>query len=127
LLRAGHPVGLLWLALVLLALLLLQIRNWYGLWSVLVAAAGVFAISWWASPAVQSACAYTGTWFLLSAAPRPVLELQADRRCGRARDSDADTLARLTRLPAVVWVGAFLLVTLGAVGVGAQWMLDSAA
>jgi hypothetical protein len=127
LLRVGHPVGLLWLALVLLALLLVQIRNWFGLCSVLVAAAGVFAVSWWASTAVQSACAYLGTWFLLIAAPRPVLELQTARRGGRARDSDADALAGLTRLPALLWVAVFLLVNLGTLGIGAKGMFDAAA
>ena len=81
------------------ALLLLQIRNFYGLYAVLVAGAGVLAVSWWADERVQSLVAYTGTWFLLLAAPRPVLELQHQRRGGRARTSDADTLARLTRVP----------------------------
>src|SRR5689334_23710325 len=37
LLARGYAVGVLWALLVLLALLLLQIRNFFGLWSVLVA------------------------------------------------------------------------------------------
>ncbi len=117
LLHRGHAVALLWAVLMLLALLLVQIRNWFGLWSVLVAGAGVFAVSWWASPALQSAFAYTGTWFLLLAAPRPVLELHRSRR--RGGDSDADILGRLTRTPPVLWVAVFLLVTLGALVAGA--------
>jgi hypothetical protein len=126
LLHTGHAVGLLWLALVLLALLLVQIRNWFGLYSVLIAALGVFAVSWWANSHVQSGVAYAGTWFLLLSAPRPVLELQAMRRRGRARDSDADVLARLTRIPGLLWVAVFLLVTLAALGAGANWLLDAA-
>ena len=94
--------------MLLLALLLVQIRNFYGLYAVLVAGVGVFAVSWWGSEPVQSAAAYAGTWFLLLAAPRPVLELQRQRRRGRARDSDADLLARLTPLPGLAWVGIFL-------------------
>jgi hypothetical protein len=124
LLGRGHALAVLWLAVLLLGLLLLQIRNFYGLWSVLVAGAGVFAVTWWASEPVQSAVAYAGTWFLLLAAPRPVLELQGQRRRGRARDSDADLLARLTPLPGIVWVGFFLLVTGAALVVGAGWLLD---
>jgi hypothetical protein len=124
LLRAGHAVGLLWLALVLLTLLLVQIRNWFGLYSVLIAAAGVFAVSWWGNAHLQSAVAYAGTWFLLLSAPRPVLELQAMRRRGRARDSDADILARLTRIPGLVWVAVFLLITLVTLAAGASWLLD---
>jgi hypothetical protein len=125
LLGAGHAVGLLWLVLVLLALLLLQIRNLFGLWLILVAAVGVFLVSWWGSAAVQSGFAYAGTWFFLLSAPRPVLELQAARWRGQARDSDADTLARLTRIPGIIWVLLFLLITLAALGIGGGWLLAS--
>jgi hypothetical protein len=123
-LLAGHrAVGLLWVLLILLALLLIQVRNWFGLWSILFSAAVVFAVSWWLQPQAQSAFAYALTWFLLLAAPRPVLELQAHRRGTRGDSSDADQLARLTRVPAIVWVGFFLLVTLGALGLGGRWMV----
>jgi hypothetical protein len=122
LLHRQHAVAVLWLAVLLLALLLLQIRNFYGLYAVLVAGLAVFAVSWWGSGAVQSFAAYTGTWFLLLAAPRPVLELQQARRRGRARDSDADTLARLTRVPGLVWVLVFLAVTLACLVVGGRWL-----
>jgi hypothetical protein len=108
LLASGHAIGLLWALLVLLALLLVQIRNWYGLWSVLVTGA-VVAV---------------GTWFLLLAAPKAVVELQRARRRRAVADSDADQLARLTRVPAVVWVGLFLLVDLGALVLGGWWLLD---
>lgn len=122
LLRERHALAVLWLAVLLLGLLLLQIRNFFGLWIVLVAGAGVAAVTWWGSEATQSLAAYTGTWFLLLAAPRPVLELQQLRRAGRARDSDADVLARITPLPGLVWVLAFLLVTLGCLFVGGRWL-----
>ena len=122
LLREDHALAVLWLAVLLLGLLLLQIRNFYGLYVVLAAGVGVVAVSWWGSDTVQSLAAYTGTWFLLLAAPRPVVELQSSRRAGRARDSDADVLARLTRLPGLVWVAAFLLVTVGSLIVGGHWL-----
>ena len=127
LLTSGHAVGLLWLALILFAVLLVQIRNWFGLWSILVSGLGVFAVSWWASAPVQTAFACTGAWFLLLAAPRPVLELQQLRRHGRAGDSDADLLTRLTRVPGVIWIGAFLLATLAMLVVGGLWLLRAAA
>jgi hypothetical protein len=127
LLSHHRAVGLLWALLIFLALLLIQVRNWFGLWSILVSAAVVFAVSWWLEPQVQSAFAYSLTWFLLLAAPRPVLELQRQRRSGRGATSDADQLARLTMLPAIVWVGFFLLVTVGALALGGRWMLDAAA
>jgi Ca2+/Na+ antiporter len=123
LLAAGYAVGLLWALLLLLALLLVQIRNWYGLWSVLVTAALVFAATWWAPAEGQTAFAHVVTWFLLLAAPRTVLELQRSRRRGTARDSDADQLARLTRLPGLLWVALFLLVDGGALVLGSLWLL----
>jgi hypothetical protein len=126
LLAHRHALAALWLAVLLLALLLLQIRNFYGLYAVLVAGIGVLAVSWWADERAQSLVAYTGTWFLLLAAPRAVLELQHQRRRGRGRSSDADTLARLTRLPGLVWVGFFLLVTLGCLVLGAERLLAPA-
>ena len=126
LLAQNRAVGLLWALLILLALLLIQVRNWFGLWSILFSAAVVFGVSWWLAPQVQSAFAYVLTWFLLLAAPRPVLELQALRRRTGARSSDADQLARLTHVPAVVWVGFFLVVTMGVLGLGATWMVAAA-
>ena len=122
LLGSGHAVALLWLVVVLLTLLLVQIRNWFGLWSVVVSGAVVLAVSWWLPGQVQSAFAYALAWFLLLAAPRPVLELGASRRRRPTPGSDADQLARLTGVPAVMWVGAFLAVTVGALGIGA-WRL----
>jgi len=121
-----RAVGLLWALLVLLALILIQVRNWFGLWSILFSGAVVFGVSWWLEPQVQSAFAYALTWFLLLAAPRPVLELQAQRRATRAAGSDADQLARLTRVPAVIWVGVFFVVTVGALALGARWMVAAA-
>jgi hypothetical protein len=126
LLAHHRAVGLLWALLILLALLLIQVRNWFGLWSILISATVVFGVSWWLAPQAQSAFAYVLTWFLLLAAPRPVLELQALRRGNGTRGSDADQLARLTFLPAIVWVGFFLVVTVGALVVGARWMVAAA-
>jgi hypothetical protein len=123
LLAAGHAVGLLWALLGLLALLLVQIRNWYGLWAVLATGAVVLAVTGWLPPSGQAAFAAVSTWFLLLAAPKTVLELQRTRRRRAAPDSDADQLARLTHLPAVLWVGLFLLVDVGALLLGGWWLL----
>ena len=67
-------------------------------------------ISWYAPADLQSALAYVITWLLLFSAPKPVLELIASRRRGRARHTDADQLARLTRVPAQLWSVFFLVV-----------------
>ncbi len=123
---AGGAVAALWALLAMLTLLLVQIRNWYGLWSVLVTGGVVFAATWWLPTEGQAAFAALATWFLLIAAPRAVFELQIARRRRSAQDSDADQLARLTRVPAVLWVGVFLLVDVGALLVGGAWLLDLA-
>ena len=120
LLAAGHALAVLWIGVVLLALMLLQMRNAWGLLTVLAAGAGVFAATWWAPEPVQSVVAYAAAWFLLIAAPRPVVELQSRRRHGGSRGSDADALARLTPLPAIAWVGVFLAITVGALVIGAR-------
>ncbi len=101
----------------------MQIRNRYGLWSVLVTGGVVFAATWWLPPNGQAAFAALATWFLLLAAPRTVVELQTSRRRRGARDSDADQLARLTRLPGLFWVGVFLVIDVGALLLGARWLL----
>ncbi len=125
LLGRGYAVGLLWLLLVALAVLLLQIRNAYGLWVVLVSGVLLVGVSWWAPTAWQVAVAHTLTWFLLLGAPRAVVELQGTRRrAGRGGgSSDADVLARLTAIPAVGWVALFWLVCSGALVLGAWWNL----
>nr|WP_245993103.1 M50 family metallopeptidase [Xylanimonas allomyrinae] len=123
LLRAGYAVGLLWLLVVMLALVLFKIRNLFGLWSVLVAGVGLVLVSWFLDEPAQAAVAYVVTWFLLLGAVRPVFELQAQRARRAARQSDADQLARLTGLPGLVWVAVFLVVTVGALVLGAVWIV----
>jgi hypothetical protein len=120
-LSKGYAVALLWGLLLALFILLLQIRNLFGLWSVVAFGTVVFVVSWWGSAEVQSAFAHLLTWFLLLAAPRAVLELQSSRRYGGGRSSDADQLRRLTGVPALLWVGLFGLVTLGCLAVGVVW------
>ncbi|AGZ46121.1 M50 family metallopeptidase [Actinoplanes friuliensis] len=118
---------LLWLAVVLLLLMLINIRNVFGAVSVLVTGAIVFGVSWYASAQVQAAFAYVGVWFLLIGGVRPVFELQKLRGRGRMPESDADQLAGITHVPAIFWVGVFLVVDLAALVVGAfmlagQWL-----
>lgn len=120
LLGQGYAAGLLWALVLTCALMLVLIRNLYGLWVVLVTGAGVAALSWTAPGQVLSGAAYLVVWALLLAAPRSVVELQRGRRGRRGRGSDADQLARLTGLPAVVWVAVFWLACAAALVVGVR-------
>lgn len=112
----GHATGVLWAVLALLVLVLIQIRNWFGLWSVLVVGTLVFAATWLLDPFWQAVVATTLAGFLLAGSLRATLELQTSRRhegAGRGRgDSDADQLARLSGVPGLVWVGVFLSLAL---------------
>jgi len=123
LLAARHQAALLWLALILLAATFLAIRNAFGALAVLATAAGVFAVSYFASAAVQAGFAYLAAWFLLLGGMRPALELTRRRRGPRARLSDADQLARLTGVSRGAWVAAFLLTGLAALALGARLLI----
>jgi len=138
LLAERHLTAMLWLALVLLAATFLAIRNVFGAVAVLATAAAVFVVSYYAPAAVQAGFAYLAVWFLLFGGVRPVLELARSEYRGRgrgrsaargsrvwARGSDADQLARMTGVPAGLWVALFALVALAALAVGASLLIPS--
>ncbi|RBM11925.1 M50 family metallopeptidase [Streptomyces sp. PT12] len=112
LLADGRITALLWGATALLLALLVMVRNAYGMLTVVLTCAAFLLVSWLTEPEVQAAFAYLVVWFLVLGGVRPVFELQAKRRVGAARDSDADQLARLTGLPAWMWLFFFHAVTL---------------
>ena len=115
---------MLWAATGLLLVMLVMVRNAYGALSLLLTGAIVVAVSLLAGADVQAGFAYAVTWFLLLAAVRPVGELWRERRRRGQGRTDADQLARLTRVPAGVWVGFFGLGTLAALAAGG-WVLLS--
>jgi hypothetical protein len=133
LLAERHQTAMLWLALVLLAATFLAVRNAFGALAVLATAAGVFAVSYFASAAVQAGFAYLAAWFLLLGGMRPVLELPRRRRRGssrprrarasRAGASDADQLARLTGVSSGIWVALFVFVSAAALAVGGYLLI----
>ncbi len=124
-LLAGHALGLLWVLLLVLTLMLLKIRNFYGLLVVLACGAGLLAVSWYASPGAQTALAYLLTWIQLIAAPKPVLELIAQRRRHPTPRSDVDQLGRLTRVPAGLWLTGFLLLNSAGLVLGTALLLPA--
>ncbi|MFF5785111.1 M50 family metallopeptidase [Streptomyces sp. NPDC012693] len=114
---------LLWVATALLLAMLVMVRNAYGILTVLLTGAAFLLVSWLTGPEVQSAFAYAVVWFLLLGGVRPAFELQAKRRHGGAGDSDADQLARLTHVPAGVWLFFFHAVSICALIGGGRWLL----
>ncbi|MGW1006284.1 M50 family metallopeptidase [Streptomyces sp. NPDC002520] len=125
LLAGGRITLLLWLATALLLVMLVMIRNAYGVLTVVVAGGAFLLVSWLTGPQVQAAFAYVVVWFLLLGGVRPAFELQAKRRRGGAGDSDADQLARLTHVPAGLWLFLFHAVSLCSLVGGGGWLLES--
>jgi hypothetical protein len=127
LIGVNRTTAALWLALVLLVAVLTQIRNVFGGISVVGTGAATFAAIWWGTATVQLAFAAALTWLLLIGGGRAVLELQRTRSRLRGhgpqyQTSDADQLARLTPLPALVWVGVFLLASVAGL-LGGGWLI----
>lgn len=116
----GLPSAVLVVAAVLLVAVLLLIRNLYGAFAVVASAVVLAGVAVLAPPGVRIGFVYALTWFLLLAAVRPVFELAGKRMRRRARDSDVDQLARLTGIPAALWLlllGAFAVLCLATGGV----------
>lgn len=122
-LGAGRITILLWLLLILLAAMLIMIRNVYGVVSVVAAGAIIFGVSWFGSPQVQGAFAYAFSWFMLLGGVRAVFELQQSRFRRQAPNSDADQIGRLTRVPAIIFVAFFVIVSLASLAFGTRLML----
>ncbi|WOQ16736.1 M50 family metallopeptidase [Raineyella sp. W15-4] len=122
LLGTGRATALLWAFLLFLALMLLAIRNLYGLAVIMVVGGALGLATWYLPVELQGWLAYLLCWVLLFGAVRPTLELAGSRD----RGSDAAQLARLTHLPQLLWTGLFLVVALVGLGLGG-WMLLGAA
>lgn len=125
-LGAGYAAGLLWALVLTCALMLLLIRNLYGLWVVLATGSAVAALSWTGSPPVVTGTAYLVVWAVLLAAPRSVVELQRQRRRRGGSGSDVDQLARLTGIPAGVWIVLFWVLCVLCLALGARELLPLA-
>ena len=118
LVETGHTPWALWSVLVVLAGMLVFIRNGWGLVVVGLTAIVVVALTYRAPDTVQDLAAQTFAWVLLIAAPRTALDLWGHRRRVRSRTTDADVLARLTSVPAAVWNLLFLVLTVAALAGG---------
>src|SRR5690606_5029011 len=101
------------IGVLLLAGMLLAVRNLFGVLALVLTGAALVALVLYAPDDVQRVGVSVLAWFLLFGGLRSVGELHRERRDLRVRTTDADLLARLTRVPAIVWVALFGLVGLG--------------
>ncbi|GAA2522176.1 M50 family metallopeptidase [Rarobacter incanus] len=121
---SGHATGLLWAWIAALAVMLVWVRNWFGILPIVGLGAVLGVILWRADPQLIQYSAYALTWLLVLGAVRPVIEMQVQRARSRGRSgSDADALARLTRIPGLFWVVVFLGVTCALGAVSALWLV----
>ncbi|OLT41190.1 hypothetical protein BJF85_24495 [Saccharomonospora sp. CUA-673] len=121
-----HLSAVLVITAVLLLGVLVMVRNAYGVFTVLLVAGVLAAVAWTAPPGVQAVFVYLVTWFLVLGSVRPLGELQTKRRRGQARDSDIDQLARLTALPAGIWLLVMGVLIVGCAVVGGMLLIDPA-
>jgi hypothetical protein len=124
----GHTVPVLWLSLGFLAILLLQIRNPFGAFVVVVTGGLLYLVVRYTAGMVQACLAFAWIWLLLIGGFGDVIALARLRgqakQAGRKDDSsDAHALRTLTFLPASMWVGMLWLLTLVGLIFGAGLLL----
>jgi len=116
LISTGHMVAVMWLGLLLLAVLLLMVRNSFGAIAVLVCGALLYLTVRRATAGVETAVAYGVAWFLLLAGPKTVLSTPV-------KSTDAKILAKMSPLWAWVWYCLWLFGTLAALVAGGALLI----
>jgi hypothetical protein len=106
-----HSVAVLWISLVLLAVLLLFVRNWFGRLTVAAAIVVIFFVARYTSVGTETVTAYAIAWLLLLSGVRIVI--------ARWKGSgDAKILATMTRTWPIIWTLIWLAATSVALVVG---------
>ena len=106
----------LWLALVCLAIMLILIRNFFGVISVAISGVLVFLVLRNGSPEVQAVAACALSWFLLFSGVRWVLMHGTGAQ-------DAVNLTQRTHIPRFIWVTFWLAITVAALWVGGRLLI----
>lgn len=120
LITLGHIIAVLWLAVILLVLLLLNLGPpSFGCVSVPIGIALLYILTRYASVGLEVVMAYGMTWLLLLSGVRMALQHGANA-------VDASVLRGLTHLPRVLWALLWLAGTLGAVFIGLRLLVMQA-
>lgn len=108
---AGRSTWAWWMVFAILAGMILLIRTWFGLLVLAPAATAVWLLQTRVpDPVWAETAGFAAAWFLAAGGLRAALESWGHRRRSRTGTSDAEVLARLTPLPAVVWNVLFVIV-----------------
>lgn len=106
----------LWLALACLAIMMILIRNFFGVISVAISGVLVFLVLRYGSPEVQAVAACALSWFLLFSGVRWVLMHGTGA-------GDAAILTQSTHIPKFIWVIFWLAITVGALWLGGHLLI----
>jgi Peptidase M50B-like len=119
LISTGRMYAVLWLGLVLLAVMLVTIRNFFGGLVILMCGALLYLVVRYGTAEVETAFAYGVAWFLLISGIRVAL-----RAAGRPKDvTDAEILAGMTFLFRWMWCLLWLAGTIAALWVGGRILI----
>lgn len=114
LISAGRMVAVLWLGLLLFAVMLLLVRNFFGGIVTLICGVLLYLVLRFATAGVQTAAAYGVTWFLLIFGTK-----RAFGAASKPEDvADAGILAGMTFLWRSAWCWLWLAGTIAALVVG---------
>jgi Peptidase M50B-like len=116
LIELGHSPAVLWVTLFLLVILLTALSRSFGILTVILAGALVFFVARYAPMGTQIVAAYGVTWLLLLSGVRRILEIGLASQDGR-------DLRSLTRIPQLLWSLLWLAAAIGAVILGARWLV----
>ena len=106
----------LWLALACLAIMMILIRNFFGVISVAISGLLVFLVLRYGSPEVQAVAACALSWFLLFSGVRWVLMHGTGAQ-------DAIDLTQSTHIPKFIWVIFWLAITVAALWLGGHLLI----
>jgi hypothetical protein len=116
LISIGRIVAVLWLGLLLLAVMLLLVRNSFGGIAILISGALLYLTLRYTTTGVETVVAYSVAWFLLLSGPKAVLG-------GPTKSQDAKILANMTPLWASAWYYLWLLGAIAALVVGGAMLI----
>jgi Peptidase M50B-like len=114
LIALGYIDAVLWLAIIFFAVMLVFIRNFFGVISVAVSGALVFLTLHYGSAEFHAVAAYAISWFLLFCGVRFVFT------GGGSNAPDAETLSGLTHVPTFVWATLWFVIAVAALWVGGR-------
>ena len=116
LIALDHIAAVLWLAVIFLTIILLLVRNSFGVISVILNGGIIFLVLRYGNAELQTITAYALSWFMLFSGVRWVLKHNTGA-------GDADNLRDVTHIPRVVWFVLWLVATVTALWVGGHLLV----